>query len=74
VTAISLLSIKVDSPPEQLRLDLDHGGPLLRLEAGVHLDLTRTSPATCQELARLIAQAGRVNAARHYVDRITEVA
>jgi hypothetical protein len=73
VTSISLLSIKVDSPPEQLRLDLDHG-PLLRLEAGVHLDLTRTSPATCQELARLIAQAGRVNAARGYVDRIAEVA
>lgn len=57
MTSISLLSIKVDSPPEQIRLD-SHG--LLRLEAGVHLDLTETSPETCERLSQFFANAAEL--------------
>ena len=63
MTAISLLSIRVDSPPEQVRLDPD--GLLLRLEAGVSLDLSDTSPETCRMLARLLMQAARVKDSAH---------
>lgn len=73
MTAISLLSVKVDSTPDQIRLDLEHG-LTLRLEVGIHLDLTDTSEETCRRLARLLMQAARVKAARRYVDRVTEVA
>lgn len=58
MTAISLLSIKVDSRPDQIRLDPD--GLLLRLEVGVTLDLDDTSPETCRTIARLLMQAARV--------------
>lgn len=59
MTAISLLSIRVDSPPEQIRLDTVHGMQLIRLEDGVHLNLTDTSEETCQALAeRLLTIAG----------------
>jgi hypothetical protein len=61
VTAISLLSIKVDSPPEQIRLDFDYG-LTLRLEAGVHLDLTDASPATCRALAHAFETAAALKA------------
>jgi hypothetical protein len=63
VTAISLLSIKVDSPPEQLSLDPEYG-LVLRLEVGVHLDLSDASEATCRAMARLLMQAARIKASQ----------
>jgi hypothetical protein len=62
MTAISLLAIKVDSRPEQIRLDLDYG-LTLRLEVGVHLDLTDASPATCRALAHAFETAAALKAA-----------
>lgn len=56
MTRISLLAVKVDSPPEQLHLDTERGF-ILRLEAGVHLDLTDTSEETCSALAKLLMNA-----------------
>ncbi|MFC8065424.1 hypothetical protein [Streptomyces sp. NPDC057293] len=64
MTAISLLSVKVDSPPQQITLDPEHG-LRLRLEVGVHLDLTDTSEETCRALARHLMTAARIKAARH---------
>jgi ferritin-like metal-binding protein YciE len=69
VTAITLLAIKVDSPPDQLRLDPTHG-LILRLEAGVHLDLSDASEETCQAMAELLATAAQIKAVR----RLPEVA
>jgi hypothetical protein len=59
VTAISLLSIKVDSAPEQIRLD-PANGLLLRLEAGVHLNLDDASEETCRALARHFLTAAQI--------------
>jgi hypothetical protein len=64
VTAISLLSVKVDSPPQQLRLDPEHG-LILRLEAGVHLDLTDTPEETCRAMARLLLNAAQIKRVQH---------
>jgi hypothetical protein len=63
VTAISLLSIHVDSAPKQVSLDPD--GLLLRLEVGVSLDLSDASPETCRTIARLLMQAARVKTTKH---------
>jgi hypothetical protein len=63
VTAISLLSIHVDSAPKQVSLDPD--GLLLRLEVGVSLDLSDASPETCRTIARLLMQAARVKDSTH---------
>jgi len=63
MTAISLLSIKVDTPASEISLNPD--GLLLRLEAGVHLDLSDASPETCRTIARLLMQAARVKDSRH---------
>lgn len=57
MTAISLLSIKVDSPPDQLQLT---PSLLLRLEAGVHLNLEDTSEDTCRAMARLLLNAAQI--------------
>lgn len=61
MTAITLLSVKVDSPPETIKLDAEYG-LTLRLEVGVHLDITDTSEETCRHLSRLFAQAARTKA------------
>ncbi|PAZ15610.1 hypothetical protein CLM62_12495 [Streptomyces sp. SA15] len=71
MTAISLLAIKVDSPPEQIRLDTEHG-LVLRLEAGVHLNLTDTSEETCTALAKLLMDAASLK--RLKALRLREVA
>jgi hypothetical protein len=63
VTSISLLSIKVDSPPSQIHLDAENG-LTLRLEAGIHLNLTDTSEETCRAMARLLLTAARAKAAQ----------
>lgn len=63
MTAISLLAIKVDSPPEQIRLD-PANGLLLRLEPGVHLNLDDTSEATLRAMARHLLTAARIKAAQ----------
>lgn len=57
MTHVSLLSIGIDSPPQQIRLDPSHGRLLLRLEVGVHLDLDKASPATCRALAAAFENA-----------------
>jgi hypothetical protein len=64
VTAISLLGIKIDSPPEAILLDLDYG-LTLRLEVGVHLDLTDASPATCRAIAHAFETAAALKAPTH---------
>lgn len=58
MTAISLLSVYVDGPPDRVSLDPD--SLRLRLEVGVHLDLSDASPETCRAIARLLMQAARV--------------
>lgn len=63
MTAISLLSVHVDSQPTQISLDPDSLN--LRLEVGVHLDLSETSPETCRTIARLLMQAARVKDSVH---------
>ena len=63
MTAISLLSIYVDSAPEQVSLDPDSLS--LRLEVGVSLDLSDASPETCRTIARLLMQAARVKTVNH---------
>ncbi len=63
MTRISLLAIKVDSPPAQIRLDAEYG-LTLRLETGVHLDLTDTSEETCRAMARHLLTAARAKAAQ----------
>lgn len=63
MTAISLLAIKVDSPPAQVRLNPEHG-LTLRLEAGVHLDLSDTSEETCRALARHFLTAAQIKKAQ----------
>lgn len=63
MTAISLLSIHVDSTPDQVSLDPD--SLTLRLEVGVSLDLSDTSPETCRTIARLLMQAARVKSNKH---------
>lgn len=62
MTAISLLAIKVDSPPESIRLDLDYG-LTLRLEAGVSLVLTDAPPATLRAIAHACETAAALNGA-----------
>lgn len=69
MTRISLLSIKVDSQPAQIRL-APEDGLRLRLEDGIHLNLADTSEETCRHLSRLFMQAARIKAAR----RLPEVA
>ncbi|MFJ9671426.1 hypothetical protein ACIRP5_11630 [Streptomyces sp. NPDC101221] len=69
MTAISLLAVKVDSTPQQIELDPENG-LRLRLEVGVHLDLTDTSEETCRVLARHLMTAARIKAAQ----RLPEVA
>lgn len=59
MTAISLLSIKVDSEPEQIRLTPEL---LLRLEVGVHLDLANASEETLLAIGRCFFQAARTKA------------
>ena len=59
MTAISLLAIKVDSEPEEVRLNPDL---LLRLEAGVHLDLASASEETLTAIGRCFFQAARTKA------------
>jgi hypothetical protein len=59
VTRIKLLSIGIDSQPDQLRLDTG-SGITLRLEAGVHLDLTDTPADTCKALAELLTKAAQL--------------
>lgn len=63
MTAISLLSVLVDSRPEDIRLDPENG-LRLRLEVGVHLDLTDASEETCRALARHLMTAARIKAAK----------
>lgn len=63
MTAISLLSIYVDSKPEQVRLDPE--SLRLNLEVGVSLDLSDASPETCRTIARLLMQAARVKTNTH---------
>lgn len=62
MTAISLLSIKVDSPPEAIRLDFDYG-LTLRLEVGVSLELKDASPATLRAIAHACETAANLNSA-----------
>ncbi len=69
MTAINLLSIGVDSPPEEIRLD-PANGLLLRLEVGVHLNLDDTSEETLRAMARHLLTAARIKAAK----RLPEVA
>jgi hypothetical protein len=57
VTHVNLLSIGIDSQPQQIRLDPADGRLLLRLEVGVHLNLDKTSPATCRALAAAFENA-----------------
>lgn len=71
MTAISLLAIKVDTPPLGLVTD---DRLLIRLEVGVHLDLSDASEETCRAMARLLLQAARVKKARTYADSVAEVA
>lgn len=59
MTAISLLGIKVDSPPEELTLSPEL---VLRLEAGVHMDLSDAPEETLHAMARLLVQAARTKA------------
>jgi len=56
VTRITLLAVKVDGPPEQPWLDTEDG-LRIRLEVGVHLDLTDASADTCIALANLLLDA-----------------
>lgn len=67
MTAISLLGIKIDSPPQQLSLSPEL---VLRLEAGVHLDLSDAPEDTLRAMARLLVSAARVKASQ----RVREVA
>lgn len=64
MTAISLLSIKIDSPPESIRLDFDYG-LTLRLEAGVTLNLADASPATCRAIAHAFEVAAALKTPAH---------
>lgn len=66
MTAISLLSIKVDSAPEEVSLD---PGMLLRLEVGIHLDLADASEETLRTIARHVLTAARIKA----IKRLPEV-
>ena len=67
MTAISLLSIGVDSPPDQISLDPNL---LLRLEVGIHIDLSDAPEETLRTIGRCFLQAARVKANR----RLPEVA
>lgn len=71
MTRISLLAVTVDSQPEQLHLDPGRG-LILRLEAGVHLDLTDASEETCTALAKLLMDAAALK--RIEAVRLREVA
>ncbi|GAA4823790.1 hypothetical protein [Streptomyces ziwulingensis] len=64
MTRISLLAIKVDSQPNDIRLSAEDHGLILRLAPGVHLDLSDTSEESLRVMAQQLMTAARIKAAR----------
>lgn len=58
MTHVTLLALGIDSQPEDIRLV---GAEMrIHLAPGVHLDLSKASPATCREIAGALERAARM--------------
>lgn len=59
MTNVTLLAIGIDSQPEEIRLIVAET-MRIQLASGVHLDLSKTSPATCREIAEALERVARM--------------
>jgi hypothetical protein len=58
VTHVKLLSLGIDSQPEEIRLVVAE--MRIQLAPGVHLDLSKASSAACREIAGAFERAARM--------------
>lgn len=59
MTRVNLLALGIDSQPGEIRLVVAEA-MRIQLAPGVHLDLSKASPATCREIAEAFEQAARM--------------